>query len=231
MNSRFLGRARVLCFLAVAVLGFCCGSLQATPLTAELSCVFATAGSSCVPGSTWGTITLDGEVPGHIGEIQVTVDLVQPDMKFRDLMLYFSFPSDPAVVSITSGDGQVSLIPDGFSLVPYTGLFDVGGTGTQGWHGDNGYTTFLTGWSGTGGTGSQVNLTVDMFDSPDALDTAVHLQAVLNLPSGATSIKLGGDFGAGGGGGGEPVPEPASALLLGCGLIAIAWALRHRKAS
>ncbi|MEN6604171.1 MAG: PEP-CTERM sorting domain-containing protein [Bryobacteraceae bacterium] len=181
-----------------------------------------------MPGSNWGTITLIDDVTNHVGQIQVTVNLVQTDMKFRDLMLYFSFPSDPAVVSITSGDGQVSLIPDGFSLVPYTGLFDVGGTGTKGWHGDNGYTTFLTGWSGPSAT---TPLTVDMFDSPDALDTAVHLQAVLNLPSGATSIKLGGDFGAGGGGGGEPVPEPASALLLGCGLIAIAWALRHRKAS
>jgi hypothetical protein len=146
-------------------------------------------------------------------------------MKFRDLMLNFD---GVGVVTIRSGDLQVSLRPDSYSIPPFSGLFDVGSIGSNGWDGGSFYQTVLSGFDMDG---SPVPLTPDMFDGSETLDVLVHVQNVMGLTA-ADSIKVGGGLWdeGGGGGGGEEVPEPAGNALVGGGLVALLWLWCRRRA-
>jgi hypothetical protein len=213
MKLRLSGSLRVFVYGALAVLALCGQSARGTTLTANLTC--ALSNTTCDPFSlSQGTVTLDDST---FGQITLTVDLVFGG-KFRDLMLNFN---GAGISSVSSSDGQASLSNNGFSFPPYNGLFDIGGTGGQHWHGDNHYTTTLSSVDGS--------LLLGMFDVRDSLNNvnvSVHIQ---NIP-GVGSLKVGGIW-EGGGGPGQEIPEPATATLLGGGLLILAWALRRRKAS
>ena len=167
--------------------------------------------------SYFGVVTLDDSVGS--GQLTLTVDVQGIAGKFRDLMLNFDGPGS---TSVSSGDDQASLLPDGFSLAPYSGRVVRHWRNRQpGVASDTAlYTTLLT------GNGA---LTLDMFDVRDSLgnlNVALHLQ---NLTPTGGSLKVGGTW-EGGGGPPQEVPEPATTALLGSGLILLAWALRRRRA-
>lgn len=201
-------------------LALCGQPAHATLLTAELSCVITGTTTCLESGTSFGTVELSDEFGA--GQIQVTVNVDGIAGRFRDLMLNFTF-GDPTITSITSDDGQASLLRDGFSESPYRGLFDIGNN-TDGlhWHSDDAvYTAMLS--SGLG----QPGLTLAMFDEVNSVGTLnvyVHLQ---DLAGTGNSLKIGGVWD-----GGEPpseIPEPATFALLGGGLIVLAWASRRRK--
>src|SRR5215831_17161100 len=97
---------------------------EATSLTFNLDCVLTTSG--CTPSASYGTITLN-DSPGN-GDLLLTVDLAGTGEKFRDLEMNYSGGAS----QITSDDGQATLTPNGFTLSPYLGSFDLGYSGGQG---------------------------------------------------------------------------------------------------
>jgi len=219
MKVQLLGALRVVLYVVLTALALGGQPAHADLLTANLNCILSGSNElSCSPGYFFGTVTLDDSVGG--GQISLTVDVQGIAGKFRDLMLNFD---GPGITWVSSGDGQASLVPDGFSLPPYhDGKFDIGGSDQQNWNSTSAlYTTLLTG-SGP--------LTLDMFnvtDSQGNLNVALHLQ---DLATG-DSIKVGGIWEGGGGPPEELNPEPGTAALLSGGLIALVWALRRRRAS
>lgn len=213
------------------------GSIASASTSYDLSCVLnGLNGSTCPSGSSFGTITISDNGLNQVG---VAVDLLNPALKFRDLMLNFDGGLS-GITGITSLDGQVSLNPNGFSIEPYAGLFDVGSTGQLGWNGDSGYSTVL---SGIGGV-----LTASQFQFTDTLGNvfvALHIQSIgvqgcsgagdgstncLPGVEGNGSLKVGGVLD-----GGIPpseVPEPSSFALVGIGLLAAGWVrLRQTRAA
>ncbi len=75
---------------------------------------------------------------------------------------------------ISSSDGQNLIVTsNGFSISPYSGGFDVGVSGGQGWNADSPYNVTL---SGVGGV-----LTASMFNNQDSagkLYVALHIQSI-----------------------------------------------------
>ena len=203
-------------FMALAMLaGFGSGQLRAATITFNLVCVLNALNTiPCnTSGPVFGTVTLSDNGSGGV---VVSVDLVGTTQKFRDMMLNFS----GAATSLSSSDGLASLNPNGLSINPYNGLFDVGKTTGQGWNGDDLYSTTLTG---------NVAISVADFLTTDSLGNvyvAMHIQnigdanggdctgdnmgrtnCVPGMP-GPGSLKIGGIL----------IPEPATWLLVGAGL-------------
>jgi hypothetical protein len=189
----------------------------------------------CVSGPSFGTVTI-ANASG--GTVSVTVDLFSSDLKFRDLMINFDALGS-GITEITSSDGQVSLSSNSFSIPPYSGLFDVGSTGAQGWNGDHGYTTILT-----PNTGSLSENNFLFLDSGGKIYVALHIQSIGDSSGGDCSgsdngttncvpgtagngsLKIGGLLQQG-----DPseIPEPATIALLGGGLLLLGVLRRRRK--
>ncbi len=217
MKVRTPGHSRSFIYGLFAVLALYVHPARAELLTAALTCTLAGPTSiSCDPSFSYGTVTLDDFDGG--GPLTLTVDLTGVGGKFRNLMLNFEGPPGSAVWSL---DSQASLSYNGYSLAPYVGEFDIGGSGSRGWHSDSSfYTTQLLSNLGT----SLVPGNFDVMDSLEQVSLALHIQ---DLTSTGDSIKVGGIWE--GGGPPEEVPEPATCALVGGGLILLAWVARRRK--
>ncbi len=209
---------------ALALLGgYGSGQLQAASITFNLVCVLNALNTiPCnTSGPIFGTVTLTDNLSGGV---VVDVDLAGTTQKFRDLMLNFS----GAATSLSSSDGLASLSANGFSISPYSGLFDVGKSSGQGWNGDDLYSTTLTG---------NVAISVADFLTTDSLGNvyvAMHIQGIGDANGGdCTGDGMGGTNcvpGMPGPGslkiGGilqpnppeDPIPEPTTWLLVGGGL-------------
>jgi len=224
MLSRFV--------LSSVVLLSSLGVSQAASFSYDLSCVLNGLDShTCVSGPSFGTVTLSDSGANQVG---LSVDLGNAGLKFRELMLNFSGVS---FTDITSSDAQnLTLSSNGFSINPYSGAFDLGVSGGQGWTGDSPYAVTL---SGVGGV-----LTASMFNNLDSggkLYVALHIQSIgpgtcTGADDGTTpctpgtlgtgSLKIGG-VSTDGDITGNSVPEPGSFALLGAGLLGVAF-LRRR---
>jgi len=237
MDKSRLGIGSVALIGALVLLALCSPRANAALMTFDLVCVMNQANALCGNQvSSFGTVTLDDSV--GVGQIGVSVNLAGTGEQFRDLMLNFS---GAGVTTISSTDGQVLLSPNGFSIEPYAGLFDVGGGGVQGWAGNDLYSTTLTG---------NVALSLAMFDVLDSLGNAyvgIHIQNIgdgsggncagnadgtTNCVPGSTgigSLKIAGlqelppppDI--------DPIPEPMTFALMGAGLVALGLLRRRRK--
>lgn len=211
---------------------------QAASITAQLTCSLNILNSSgsCNNIGPFGTVKID-DTPGN-GDLLLTVDLLNATPKFRDLMLNFA----GTALTISSSDGQATLTPNGFSINPYTGLFDVGKSGGQGWSysGTGPYTTTLVGGGG-------VDLLLADFmtlDSLGNLQVALHIQDIGSASGGDCdgsgekdpcvpgkegdgSLKIGGTFTRDG----EvpDVPEPSTMLLMGGALLGLAMLRKKRN--
>ena len=98
--------------------------------------------SNCASNPSFGTVTLEDVVGG----VTVNVNLIGTDQKFRDLMLN---ATAPVTVSDDGDSGNTVLYSsDAFSINPYNGLFDIGGSGGQGWNANDGYLNTLLGPKG-----------------------------------------------------------------------------------
>jgi hypothetical protein len=204
--------------------------------TYNLTCVLNGLDShACVSGPSFGTVTI---TDAGVNQVGLSVDLLNSALKFRDLML--NFTGGVAFTDILSSDGKnLTLSPDGFSLNPYSGAFDVGVTGGQGWTGDSPYSTTL---SGVGGT-----LTASMLnglDSAGKISVALHIQSLgpgscTGSSDGTTpctpgtagngSLKIGGILSDGGIQTDSTAPEPSSAMLIGLGLAGLGLLSRKRR--
>ncbi|MBI4907441.1 MAG: PEP-CTERM sorting domain-containing protein [Acidobacteria bacterium] len=207
---------------------------KAASVTIDLTCVLNGINAvGCVNGTSFGTVTLASTADPN--QIALTVDLAGTGQKFRDLMLNYNGAS----TSITSTDGLASLVPDGFSITPYGGLFDVGKSSGQGWNGDDLYSTILTGNNGL----LLANFLIT--DSLGNLYVAMHIQNIggnggsncsgnddgttgcIPGQTGPGSLKIGGtDFFQSD----VIVPEPASFALASLGLALLLARGRIRKA-
>lgn len=140
-------------FRAVLIAGAFCAAMmamtsRAATIQLALTCSLNTLDSSgsCGAGPSFGTITLKDLSGVDAGKVEVTIDLGFPStQKFRDLMLNFA----GAATTITDSDSgnTVVLNSNSYSISPYNGDFDLGGTGAQGWNATTAgpYSTVLSG--------------------------------------------------------------------------------------
>jgi len=205
--------------IALSVILFS-GSIASAATVYDLTCVLnGLNGTTCSSGPSFGSVTL---ADSGVNQVTLSVNLLNPALKFRDLMLNFSSVS---ITAISSADGQASLSPDGFSIAPYSGKFDVGNNGAQGWTGDSGYSTVL---SGTGGTLSAAQFAFT--DSLGSVFVALHIQSLacdgtICQPGvqGLSSLKIGGLSNDEGTVIPSEVPEPSTFFLIGIGLLIAGW--------
>lgn len=231
----FTGLVRVV--VAGLFVSLAASSAQADSLSFNLTCSlnYLNSNGVCNSGPSFGTITLKDLAGGDFGKVELTVDLGFDDpnetQKFRDLVLNYG----GSATSITDNDSgnTVFLSSNAFSITPYSGLFDVGGSGGKGWSDGattGPYTTILSG---------NVNIFVADFNHKDSLGNlfaAIHIQDIGDANggdcdgSGTKPACVPGVNGAGSLKIGAPgvlteVPEPATALLLAPALIS----LRRRR--
>jgi hypothetical protein len=211
---------------AVLFAGFSC-RIDAATISLDLSCALnGLNASSCSGGPSFGTITLEDLTGLDTGKVKVTVDLgFLPDtQKFVDLVLNYT----GSAISITDNDpgNTVVLDSNGYSISPYSGEFDLGGTGGQKW--GNGPTT---GSYSTVLSGSSPLSTSDFIalDTGNKLYAAIHIQAIGSASggncdgSGSPAACVPGREGPGSLKIGAPsfrtvqfsVPEPSTFLLIG----------------
>lgn len=211
-------RTALLLLLATMLSAWISPPAKAATISFDLTCTLnglATNGS-CSPGPSFGTVTLTDLTGVDAGKVEVEVDLGFPaSQKFRDLMLNYS----GAATSITDDDAgnTVTLSADSFSIAPYNGLFDVGGTGGQGWSATTAgpYTTILSGDAAL----STTDFTT--LDSLGNLYAAIHIQDIGSATggdcdgSGTKPACVPGMPGPGSLKIGAPsvIPEPTSAFL------------------
>ena len=124
-------RFAVAMFSCIALVG--ANATNAATIELDLTCSLNVLSSSgaCSPGPSFGTVSLEDLTGVDAGKVEVTVDLGFPStQKFRDLILNYA----GAATSISSSDGSnpVLLSNNAYSITPYNGLFDLGGTGSQG---------------------------------------------------------------------------------------------------
>ncbi len=213
--------------LAVLIASALALPAAADTLTLKLTCVLGNTACTSVP--SFGTITL---VDTGANQVQLTVNVLNSGIKFRDLALNLT-SAGLVLPDITSSVGENLVISsNGFSNPNYTGFFDLGVSGGQGWNtsGPTPYVTTLAA-SPTG------TLTVAMFNQKDSLNNvyaAIHLQSIscddgTCTPgrTGGQSIKVGGILDSYVTT--NSVPEPQSAALLGTGLIGLAFAAKRMR--
>jgi len=190
-------------------------SLPASAVTFNLTCVLSSTGCETF-AEPFGTVTIT-DISGGVSVLVETPD----SAKFKDLL--FNLNIDPASV-----DDPAIFSPDGLTLPPYEGLFDLGTNAnpSKGFDGDSGVAFQIL------GTG----LTAANFVALDTLQNvfvAVHLQAIdcgaSSCEAGDGSIKVGGvyvrppdDDPSG------EIPEPTTLAIVGAGLCAV-YCFRRRS--
>ena len=242
LMASFKHFAWVGCLAAAATLT---PSSQAASITAQLTCslnVLSSTGA-CNNIGPFGTVKPEEVISG---DLKLTVDLLNPTPKFRDLVLNFG----GAATSLLSSDGQAILLspdgfgltPDGFTINPYDGKFDIGVNDNNGWNYD-GAGVYMTTLSGGGG----VDLLLSDFmvlDSLGNLQVAIHIQDIGDINGedcdgaddpapcvpgmeGDGSLKIGGTFKRDGDLPG--VPEPSTMLLMGGALLGLGLLKKKRN--
>jgi hypothetical protein len=190
---------------------------------------------SCSGGPSFGTVTLEDLSGADTGKVKVTVDLgMTGTQKFRDLMLNFA----GAATTITENDAgnTVVLSAGNFSITPYSGTFDVGENGGQGWNAttSGAYMTVLSG---------NAPLSTSDFlvlDSGGNLYAALHIQDIGTANgetcngtsdppcapgvSGPGSLKIGAPTFLVG----KEVPEPTSLCLFGAAVMLVGLVRRRQ---
>jgi hypothetical protein len=233
-------RLQALVFSAVllSLLAVCSNSRAAT-VSFGLSCVLDTLGAGpCAAGPTYGTVMLEDLSGADVGKVKVTVDLIPDDgsQKFRDLML--NFAGAASAISDNDSGNTVILNSNSFSISPYGGDFDIGGSGSQGWN------ATTTGPYSTVLSGNVAISTSDFMtlDTGGNLYAALHIQSIGNSSGGSCngtsdpacapgvngdgSLKIGAPTAVNTTGGG--IPEPATVCLLGAAGVALGFARRRR---
>jgi hypothetical protein len=213
---------------------------KAATIALDLTCPLnGLNSSSCSGGPSFGTITLEDLTGVDAGKVKVTVDLgFTGTQKFADLMLNYA----GSATSITDNDSgnTVVLNSNAYSISPYDGDFDLGGTGGQGWHNgptSGSYSTVLSGNSPLSTSDFIV------LDTGNKLYAAMHIQNIGSASggscdgSGSPAPCAPGVNGPGSLKIGAPniriipfnVPEPSSFCLIG--LAATLYVSRLRKRS
>ena len=222
--------------LVAAVALLCLGGtrhVQGSQIVFDLTCVLNGLNplpAVCAAGPSFGTVTLTDD-DGSTSAVNITVDLFGPDQRFSDLVLNF----DAFDSGITGIAGDLVLSENGFSISPYTGLFDLGGAGPQGFAGDSGASAVIQGVGGQ-------NLTIanlSVLDSLGNVFVGLHIQNIgpgncsgqsdgstdcIPGITGEGSLKIGGVLQQPGD---DPVPEPSTVALFGIGLAVVAWMRRR----
>jgi hypothetical protein len=181
-STSAFGKRRIYCANLVAVMAvtliFASSAAMsgAATIALDLTCSLngLSSGGSCSAGPSFGTITLEDLTGADTGKVKVTVDLGFPNtQKFRDLMLNYT----GSATTITDSDPNNTVVHNNnsYSISPFGGKFDLGGTGGQGWRDGpraGAYSTVLSG-----------NLPLSTsdftaFDSLGKLYAAIHIQNI-----------------------------------------------------
>jgi len=225
-------------FVLVAVLALFSSTSKAEIINWSLECVLngLEAHQCADTQGPFGNITLEDF--GN-NTIQIAVNLVNPDYRFIELMLNFNPAAGVTLTSDGDPNNTVTLSQDSFQIAPYTGMFDIGGSGGGGWSSSTGnYSTTLT-FSGP--------VTVNDFlftDTGGLLFAALHIQNIGDASGGNCTGQTDGTttcdpsqtgpgslkIGALGDSGDVPeIPEPTTFTLVAGGLLAAAaWRSRRR---
>jgi hypothetical protein len=210
--------------------------VNAAVVSLDLTCVLNGLGGpgSCAAGPSFGTVELEDLAGADVGKVKVTVDLgMAGDQKFRDLML--NFAGTATTITDSDAGNTVSLSSNAFSITPYSGDFDIGGSGGQGW------SATTTGPYSTVLAGNVAISTTDFLtlDTGGNLYAALHIQAIGNANGGTCdgestppcapgvngdgSLKIGAPVVLPGG----DIPEPTSLCLFGAATAALAMVRRR----